>query len=85
MTEAAPYLVAHLAELLATDPGVSQPGLEVVAEPTRLVLRGTVPSRMQRDNAVALVIEHAGDLPVECALDVLEDEPAAVDAAEHVQ
>jgi hypothetical protein len=80
-----PYLVAHLTELLATDPRVSQPGLEVVAEPNRLILRGAVPSRAQREGALEVVREQAGDLPVECALEVLEDEPADVDAPERLQ
>jgi hypothetical protein len=78
------YLVAHLSELLATHPGVAQPGLEVVAEPHRFVLRGTVASRAQRDEAVRLVVEHAEGCTVDCLIDVLEDEPVVVDTPERL-
>ena len=84
MSEPSSYLVAHLGELLATDPGVAQPGLEVVAEPHRLVIRGSVASRAQRDEAVRLVTEQAGELEVESALEIVEDEPAVVDNPERL-
>jgi uncharacterized Rossmann fold enzyme len=71
------YLAAHLQELLARDPRVNEPELDVTIEGERIRVDGVVPT-VERREAVAVVLEEAcPDLPVDNRTTVADYEPPA--------
>lgn len=75
MSEAPPYVVAHVHEALSEDASVADPGIEVTVVGDRLFLTGTVMTDEQRAAATVVASRVAPEFAVCNDLEVLANAP----------